>query len=53
MLQVPQTLYGQHYTLGDLVTAAYQGVVATKQVRRVSVSMADGVEQVAVELVDE
>ncbi len=53
VLQVPQTLYGQHYTLGDLVTAAYQGVVATKQVRRVSVSMADGVEQVAVELVDE
>lgn len=53
VLQVPQTYYGLHYTLGDLVTGTYQGFTATKQVRKVSVNIAeDGSEGIGVELRD-
>jgi hypothetical protein len=53
VLQVPQTLYGLHYFLGDLVTARYESVVATKKIRRVAVGVqADGSEDIQVELVD-
>lgn len=53
VLQVPQTYYGVHYTLGDLVTGIYEGFSATKQVRRVSVSVGeDGSEKIGVELRD-
>jgi hypothetical protein len=53
VLQVPSTLYGVHYDLGDLVTAVYQDVTATKMVRRVGVSLAeDGREQIRVEMAD-
>jgi hypothetical protein len=38
--QVPSTLYGKHYFLGDLVTGTYQGVTATKQIAGVTVSFA-------------
>lgn len=53
VLQVPQTYYGVHYTLGDLVMGIYEGFSATKQVRKVSVAVAeDGTEQIRVELKD-
>lgn len=53
VLQVPQTYYGVHYTLGDLVTGIYEGFSATKQVRRVSVTVSDdGSEKIRVELKD-
>ncbi len=53
VLQVPQTYYGLHYGLGDLVKGIYEGFSATKQVRRVSVSVAeDGSEKIKVELKD-
>lgn len=53
VLQVPQTYYGLHYTLGDLVKGIYDGFSATKQVRRVSVSVSDdGSEKIRVELKD-
>lgn len=53
VLQVPQTYYGLHYSLGDLVGAHYEGFSATKQVRRVSVAVSeDGSEKIRVELKD-
>jgi hypothetical protein len=53
VLQVPQTLYGRHYFVGDLVTARYEDVVATKKIRRVTVSLqADGSEDISCDLVD-
>lgn len=51
VLQIPQTLYGLHYGLGDLVTGSYQGVSATKKIRKVSVSLSpDGSETINVEM---
>lgn len=51
VLQMPQTLYGRDYVLGDLVTGVVENVAAVKQVRRVTVSLgADGAEKIAVEL---
>lgn len=38
VMQVFGTLYGKHYFLGDLVTASYGGVTATKQVHSVTVT---------------
>lgn len=42
VVQSPSTLYGFHYALGDLVTGYYQGVTATKQISRVTVSVETG-----------
>ncbi len=54
VLQVPSTLYGLHYGLGDLVTGYYQGVTATKVIQRVTVEVGeDGQERIRVELTDE
>ena len=39
VLQVPSTLYGKDYFLGDLVTAYYEGVTATKKISAVTVSV--------------
>jgi len=51
VLQTPQTLYGRHYVLGDLVSCVVEGVMAYKQIRRVAVSLGDeGGEQISVEL---
>jgi len=51
VLQVPSTLYGSHYFLGDLVTGYYEGFTATKKIRAVTVGFAqDGREQIGVEL---
>lgn len=51
VLQVPQTLYGRDYFLGDLITARYETVTAVKKIQRVSIAMqADGTEQIQVEL---
>jgi hypothetical protein len=53
VLQVPSTRYGLHYGLGDLVTAYYQSITATKIIQRVTVSLgSDGREQIKVELAD-
>jgi hypothetical protein len=53
VLQVPSTLYGLHYTLGDRITGYYQGVTATKVIRRVTVGMdGGGKESIKVELRD-
>lgn len=54
VLQVPQTLYGKHYFLGDLVTARYEDVTAIKKVVRVTVAaQVDGYERVKIELTDQ
>ena len=54
VLQVPQTLYGEHYFLGDLVTGVYEGVTATKKIRKVSIGVAGtGEETIQVELSNE
>jgi hypothetical protein len=53
--QVPATLYGKHYFLGDLVTGTYQGVTATKQIVGVTVSFApagDNPEKITVVVAD-
>lgn len=53
VLQVPSTLYGKHYFLGDLVTGYYEGITSTQQITAVSVSLgADGKESIKVELSD-
>jgi hypothetical protein len=54
VLQVPSTLYGIHYNVGDLVTSVYQDVNAVKVVQRVTVTVGeDGREQIKVEMADE
>lgn len=53
VLQVPSTLYGLHYGLGDLVTGYYQGVTGTKKIQRVTVSLgSDGQEKIVIGLAD-
>lgn len=46
VIQVPSTLYGLHYFLGDLVTGYYQGVTATKQIEAVTVTVEPGTTQI-------
>lgn len=51
VLQVPQTLYGRDYFLGDLITARYESVTTVKKIERVSIAMqAEGTEQIQVDL---
>ena len=51
VLQVPSTLYGSHYFLGDLVTGYYEGFTATKKIDAVTVGFSqDGREQIGVQL---
>ncbi len=55
VLQVPSTLYGKHYFLGDLVTvrSPYTGADVTRKVAGVTVAVGnDGREQIGVEMVD-
>lgn len=53
VLQVPQTLYGRDYFLGDLVTGRYSEFSAVKKIQKVTVGMGeDGREQIKVELAD-
>lgn len=40
-IQVPGSLYGKHYFLGDLVTAQYANVETTKQIESVSITYVD------------
>lgn len=39
VIQVPSTLYGKHYFLGDKVRAYFRGFAYTPQIRRVSVDV--------------
>lgn len=39
VIQVPSTLYGKHYFLGDLVSAYYRGFAYTPQIRGISVDV--------------
>lgn len=39
VIQVPSTLYGKHYFLGDLVNAYFRGFSFTPQIRRVSIDV--------------
>lgn len=53
VLQAPKTLYGVHYTLGDLVTAVnpFDGTEYTQKVQAVTVTLDDqGNENISVEL---
>jgi hypothetical protein len=53
VLQVPSTLYGQHYFLGDLVTGYYEGITTTQRIVGVSVSLdSKSKETIKVELSD-
>jgi Siphovirus ReqiPepy6 Gp37-like protein len=40
ILQTPSSLYGYHYFFGDVVTGYFQGVTATKQIAKVTVTFA-------------
>lgn len=40
IIQTPGSLYGVHYFHGDLVTGYYEGITATKQILKVSVTFA-------------
>lgn len=54
VIQVPSTLYGKHYFLGDLVTGYYAGITATKQIDAVTVTVQpsrDNVESINIETV--
>ncbi len=51
VVQTPGSLYGLHYTLGDLVTGYYEGVTATQQIYGVTVGLGEsGQESIGVEL---
>lgn len=53
VLQVPSTLYGQHYFLGDLVTGYYEGITTVQKIAGVTVSLdSSGNESIKVELSD-
>lgn len=55
VLQIPSTLYGKDYFLGDLVTvrSPYTGAAATRKVQAVTVTLGDdGSEQIGVEMID-
>lgn len=50
-LQTPQTFYGRHYFLGDLVRATYRDVTVVQKVVAATISLArDGGEDIRVEL---
>ena len=51
-LQVPGTLLGKHYFLGDLVTGSYAGYTATKHVHSYTYSWSQEAQDVTVELTD-
>jgi hypothetical protein len=42
VIQVPSTLYGKHYFLGDKISAYYLGKSYTPQIRRVSIGVTAG-----------
>lgn len=51
VLQIPSCFYGQHYGVGDVVSALFQGSIASEMVTGVSVSVKEsGEEQIDVEL---
>jgi len=50
-LQTPQTFYGRHYFLGDLVRASYRGLTVTLKVVAATITaQPDGDEQITIEL---
>ena len=53
VLQIPGSYYGQHYFLGDLVTASFGGYSGTKKIQSVTITVsAAEAESITVELVD-
>lgn len=55
VLQIPSTLYGKHYFLGDLVTvrSPYAGADVTRKIQAVTVAVnPDGSEEIGVEMID-
>jgi hypothetical protein len=51
-LQIPATLYGRDYFLGDLVTARYNDIERNKKIVGVQISVQRGVERIILELSD-
>ena len=51
-LQIPATLSGRDYFLGDLVTARYAGTERNFQITAVTVTVAEGREDIAIEVSD-
>ncbi len=51
-LQIPSTLYGRDYFLGDLVTARYKNIERNKKIVGVTVTVAEGNENISLELSD-
>lgn len=49
-LQVPSTLYGRDYFMGDRVTARYQTIERNFQIVGVTVRVQEGVEEIAIEV---
>lgn len=51
-LQIPATLYGRDYFLGDLVTARYNTIEQNKKIVGVKITVQAGVENIVLELTD-
>ena len=49
-LQIPATLYGRDYFLGDRVTARYQTIERNFQITGVTIRVQEGVEEIAIEV---
>ena len=52
VLQIPSTLYGKNYFLGDLVTARYKGIERDKKIVAVEIQTREGNETITVGLSD-
>ncbi len=52
VMQIPGLLYGRDYFLGDLVTARYQGIERNKQIGSVTVTVAEGKEDISISVTD-
>ncbi len=52
VMQIPGLLYGRDYFLGDQVTARYQNIERNKQIEAVTVSVAEGREDISIRVAD-
>ncbi len=49
-LQIPSTLYGRDYFVGDLVTARYQAIERNLKITAATIKVQEGVETIAIEV---
>lgn len=49
-LQIPSTLYGRDYFVGDLVTARYQAIERNLKITAATIKVQEGIESIAIEV---